>query len=191
MHATLTVSPATAAAGTPRPDRPQFADRRLQGGGHIVYVSHRETQFTLAEPLPRPLAPGQYQAATLKYAPFGPPKLPDGGGRSRIRQHDGRMAAIRRGCFSPGQAGDRGSDNFDVEVWNELTFGSDFLDQATYYQPPPAGSGDVEAAIIAQTTAWLRNPANDVSGVGIGDGFENERPSGGGAPSVPAGCDRD
>ena len=32
-----------------------------------------------------------------------------------------------------------GSQEFDVEIWNELTFGSDFLDQGAYYQPARRG----------------------------------------------------
>ena len=150
-----------------------------------LFTSIAGDTVTLAAPLPRPLAPGQYPAATLRYAPFGPPKLPDGSDNPEFAN---TMAGWLQYVKIVTHLVKRvlGSNNFDVEVWNELSFGSDFLDQATYYQPPPAGSGDVEASIIAQTTAWLRNPANGVSGVGIGDGFENERPTGSGA-SVPAG----
>ncbi len=185
---TLTVSPATAAQV-----HPGLTGLNSLTGGYkaaaTLFTSVTGDTVTLAEPLPRPLAPGQYQAATLKYAPFGPPKLPDGSDNPEFAS---TMAGWLQYVKVVTHLVKRviGSDNFDVEVWNELTFGSDFLDQATYYQPPPAGSGDVEAAIIAQTTAWLRNPANGVSGVGIGDGFENERPSGSGA-SRASRCDRD
>lgn len=150
-----------------------------------LFTSVTGDVVTLAAPLPRALTPGPYQAATLKYAPFGPPRLPDG----RINPE---FATTMAGWLQYVKVVTHlvkrvlGGDNFDVEVWNELSFGSDFLNLATYVQPPPAGSGDVAAAIIAQTTALLRNPANGASGVGIGDGFENEQPFGSGA-TVAAG----
>jgi hypothetical protein len=80
-----------------------------------------------------------------------------------------------------------GSDGFDVEVWNELSMGSDFLGQETYYDPPrEQGSGDATAAILEATVRYLRDPANGVAGIGIGDGFSNQRPWDSGA-TVPPG----
>ena len=39
-----------------------------------------------------------------------------------------------------------GVPKFEVEIWNELSFGSDFLDITKYYNPVPAslqGNGSV------------------------------------------------
>ena len=78
--------------------------------------------------------------------------------------------AVRRGV---------GSDAFDVEIWNEGSFGSEFLDAGRSWSPLPArlgGTGDVADALLRRTIAYLRDPANHVTGIGIGNGFANESP---------------
>ena len=58
-----------------------------------------------------------------------------------------------------------GSQAFDVEIWNELGFGSEFLDVDEYYHPNiDTGQGDVTEAIVERTVAWMRNPANGAIG---------------------------
>ena len=74
-----------------------------------------------------------------------------------------------------------GDDDFDVEIWNELTFGSDFLDINRYYSPEvdtaPGEAMEVTTrAILERSVEWLRDPAHGVPGVGIGDGFASQRP---------------
>ena len=75
-----------------------------------------------------------------------------------------------------------GSDHFDVEVWNELGFGSDFLNQSAYYSPPPDAAtvtrnlNGVEKALLGQTIQMLRNPANGLTDVRVGDGFRDQIP---------------
>ena len=86
-----------------------------------------------------------------------------------------------------------GDDDFDVEIWNELTFGSDFLDRSTYYDPPVDSAGGsvverlqgVTGEILKRTVAWLRAPSHGVSRVGIGDGFSNQTPFLAGSTSPP------
>ncbi len=130
---------------------------------------------TLAEPLPRPLAAGDYMSTTLRYAPFAPPLLPDGSANPQFEATlTGWLSYVKAVTRSVRSA--LGNDDFDVEIWNELSFGSDFLNAATYENPPPAARGDVTAALLARTTAWLRDPAHGVSHVGIGDGFSNQTP---------------
>jgi hypothetical protein len=137
---------------------------------------------TLSKPLPRDLPPGRYPAATLRYAPFGPPRRPDGSPnpafertlRGWLRYVDVVTHEVRKVL---------GSDDFDVEIWNELTFGSDFLYSDRYYDPPPPGEGDPTRTIPDRTVAWLREPANGVSRVGISNGFESQRPWASGANS--------
>jgi hypothetical protein len=79
-----------------------------------------------------------------------------------------------------------GTDDFDVEIWNELTFGADFLYVNRYYDPVPdslSGTGDVMRALLERTITWLRDPAHGVSGVGIGNGFANQTPFAAGSTS--------
>ena len=69
-------------------------------------------------------------------------------------------------------------DGFDVEVWNELSFGSNFLNINNYYSPavdpnaPPSGSdANTNNAILAATAKLIHSR---FPGVQVGDGFEDE-----------------
>jgi hypothetical protein len=139
------------------------------------------TTVTLSRPLDRSLAPGGYAATTLRYAPFGRVGTP-----AFERTLSGWLQYV--GAVTHEARAVLGGDGFDVEVWNELTLGADFLDVNTYYDPPLEAVDPVatEREILARTIAYLRSPENGVSRVGIGDGFANERPWESGA-NVPPG----
>ena len=81
-----------------------------------------------------------------------------------------------------------GSGGYDLEVWNELSFGSQFLDQGNYYSPArESGSGSVTETLLERTVEYVRDPAHGIAaGVGISDGFADQTPFVSGA-SVPAG----
>jgi hypothetical protein len=126
---------------------------------------------TLAKPLDHDLRPGVYAASTLRYAPFPRPRDP-----GFDETMDGWLAYV--GLVTHTVERILGSQRFDVEVWNELSFGSDFLDVNEYYSPPRA-SGSVaqtERAILQRTVDYIRDPAHGVARIGVGDGFANERP---------------
>ena len=81
---------------------------------------------------------------------------------------------------TPGARG-LGGDAFDVEIWNELSFGSDFLER----RPPtttrvPAALQRRRATSSARSSSARSRScatrANGVAGVGIGDGFASETP---------------
>ena len=118
----------------------------------------RSGTATLSRPLPRALAPGPYPASTLRYQPFSPPLLADG-------RPNPAFEATMRGWLAYVDVVTRevkrvvGDDGFDVEVWNELTFGSDFLDRGTYYDPPVDSAGGNAAErlqIVTQECATSR-----------------------------------
>jgi hypothetical protein len=136
---------------------------------------------TLSTPLDRSLPPGSYAASTLRYMPFGRPGTPDF--EQTMQGWLDYVGLVTRTVKSI-----LGDDRFDVEVWNELSFGSDFLDIDRYYSPPiaPGSATATEAEILKETVAYLRAPAHGVADVGIGDGFANQRPWDSGA-NVPAG----
>ena len=81
-----------------------------------------------------------------------------------------------------------GSDAFDVEIWNELTFGSDFLDQGRYYDPCRAsarpGRRDRARSSGARSRACATG-ATASRAIGIGDGFASQTPLPSGATSPP------
>jgi hypothetical protein len=139
---------------------------------------------TLSKPLPHDLAAGEHPAATFRYAPFQAPRTSNG-------RRNQAFEATLQGWLSYVNAavskvrGYLGSTRFDVEIWNELSFGSEFLDARTYYQPAEQGEGNVPAAVLRRTVAFLREPKRGLSEVGIVNGFASERPWDSGATSPP------
>jgi hypothetical protein len=144
-------------------------------------------QAQLSQPLPVSIPAGTYQAVTLRYAPFSAPFTGGGPNPAFEQTLAGWLQYVKAVTTEARKV--LGSDNFDVEIWNELSFGSAFLDITKYYNPVPAslqGTGSVTDQLLARTVQWLRDPANGVSNVGIGDGFANQTPFATGA-NVPAG----
>ena len=143
---------------------------------------------TLSQPLPASLPTGPAAATTLRYEPFAPPYLADGvTPNPRFQQTLGGWLTYVK-AVTQFVAGVYGSDNFDVEVWNELGFGSDFLNEANYFNPvpDPGSTGDVNYALLQATIQMLQNPAVGLTGVQVGDGFSDQVPYTSGA-TVPPG----
>jgi hypothetical protein len=140
---------------------------------------------TLSRPLPQALRAGGHAATTLRFEPFGPPRLADG--RPNPRFEETLVGWLRYAEAVVRDTRDvLGHQRFDVEIWNELTFGSDFLDQGTYYQPArEQGSGSVTDAILRRTVAMLRKGSSPAPGIGIGNGFANQTPFAAGSTSPP------
>jgi hypothetical protein len=139
----------------------------------------------LSKPLPAKLAAGDHKGATLLYAPFGSPRLSGGDPNPAFQATlAGWLGYV--GTVSEEAESVFGAGGYDLEVWNELSFGSQFLDQANYYSPPrESGSGSVTDALLDETVAYVRDPANGISPrVGVSDGFASQTPfaSGGAVP---------
>jgi hypothetical protein len=92
----------------------------------------------LSRPLPVALADGSNVTIhTLKYLPLHPVGYP---------QFDATMGGWRRYIeLALEQVADAGIDQFEIEIWNELTFGSDFLSINNYYESPIVDEGDLRA----------------------------------------------
>jgi hypothetical protein len=149
----------------------------------ILFTAVRDGTATLSKPLPESLDAGNHDAATLLYEPFARPRLPDGRQNPRFER---TLAAWLRYTQAVADFAKEtlGSTAFDLEVWNELSFDSDFLDLDSYYaRRVDRGSGDTTDAILRSTVAWLRRAGNGLAGVGIGDGFASQRPWDSGADS--------
>src|SRR4029077_20442424 len=126
----------------------------------------------LTEDLPS----GSMKVTTLLYEPFRPMTLEDGSPNPRATATmQGWLDYI--GVVTREAKAVLGNDDFDVEVWNEMSFGSSFLNINNYYKPA-IGWNDrpgTAHAILARSGGYLRGPAHGVSGVGIGNGFSSER----------------
>jgi hypothetical protein len=95
----------------------------------ITAINPATGTVTLSKPLPVSLAAGRtVQLDTLRYLPFYPPGTP---------QFEATMAGwldyVRAVLRTVTQTG---VTSFDVEIWNELVFGSEFLGINAYYDPP-------------------------------------------------------
>jgi hypothetical protein len=173
---TVTLDPASAALVAP--GRTGFDGLGFGGDPDVLVTSLAPSGVaTLSRPLSAPLPAGAHPATTLLYAPFGPPQLPGGAPNpafgatlSGWLSYVGTVAREAQSVLGPG--------GFDLEVWNELSFGSQFLDAGSYYAPPrEAGAGDTDSALLAATAAYVRDPANGIApGVEVSDGFASETP---------------
>jgi len=144
----------------------------------------------LSRPLPGPLAAGDQELYVLKYQPFGRLTLPDGKPNpAGVETLEGWGTYVKALTTAAKQVlGTEGAADagFDLEVWNELTFGSNFLSINNYYEPKKfEGFQWVIGDMVARTVQYVNDPANGLPGVHVGDGFNNQWPwgSGSGAPA--------
>jgi hypothetical protein len=93
---------------------------------------------TLSAPLLKPLTQGTLQLVTLKYQPFSGFIFTDGtpnpAGQDTLNGWASYAVAVCQ--FASGILGTSADAGFDLEVWNELFFGSEFLYDSSYYNPP-------------------------------------------------------
>lgn len=150
----------------------------------------KDGDVTLSRPLPKDLPAGRHPAATLKYLPFYPARLKATGMvapefaetmQGWLDYTQSIAANARRVLGTEGQP-DAG---FDLEIWNELSFGSNFLNINRYYDPPVVEGDNPIAEIVKQTVAFVRTPRNRLPNVGIANGFEAQRPWGAASTAPP------
>ena len=147
--------------------------------GDLITSVGSDGWATLSKPLAGALPAGSHSGTTLRYLPFTHPSNPDFEGTMA-----GWLAYVKTVTNEAKSV--LGSDDFDVEVWNELAYASDYLDLNTYYASPvDGGSGKTTDAILARTVS-------SVPDVSVGDGFANQdpRPSGASEPPGLAAIDK-
>jgi hypothetical protein len=160
---------------------------------------------SLSQPLGAELPAGAHPGTTLLYAPFTRPKLSNGQPNPAFEatlagwlNYVGMVCKMASSVVGPG--------GFDLEVWNELTFGSQFLNSEHYYSPevenpeeepvepespgeaPPKSvvSKEIRKALLNATVAYVRSPSSGASAeVGITDGFASQTPFPSGAAAPP------
>lgn len=126
--------------------------------GPLVTAANKAGHLNLSRPLLAPLSAGtKITTGVLKYLPFYPVGTPQftetlGGWKKYVALAVSAVAAAY------------GSDDFDVEVWNELTFGSNFLNVNNYAMPyvvaeikkDSMGRGGVAWALAEATVETLK-----------------------------------
>ena len=158
----------------------------------------------LSAPLPQDLPAGRVGLEELKYQPLQGTRLKDGtpvpeaqetaSGWLRYAAAIGNLARTALGTA------DKDDSGFDIEVWNELTFGSNFLDINRYYDPKreyaepltyrktriwttalrPDARLNFEQkgyeALLPMTVDYFSDPKNGFHKVAVISGFSNQWP---------------
>lgn len=130
------------------------------------------SRLHLAKPLPVALEAGaRLKLATLRYEPFSIPgsSQNDETMRGWLRYVD-LVAGFVTQVLDTRAGADRG---FDIEIWNELTFGSKFLSLNNYYDPKPLAyqSSSIWTDLVERTAAHVAAHALRFSGVAMTNGF--------------------
>jgi hypothetical protein len=132
---------------------------------------------TLSKPLPKTIAAGtSVSMATLKYRPFARPGSADY--QQTIagwQRYVGTVAKFAATALGTTQSQNKG---FDMEIWNELTFGSEFLSINNYYDPVPATYEEesIWANLVKATADYAVANPSQFAGVQFSDGFANTVP---------------
>lgn len=131
--------------------------------------------ITISKPLQSPIEAGQtVRVATLKYRPFSPPGTTDYNNTvSGWQKYVGQVNAYVSGIL--------GAGSFDLEIWNELSFDSQFLYINHYYANAPYNYGagsetDIWSNLTQATADYVNAHAAAFTGVEIGDGFASTIP---------------
>ncbi|HWX44899.1 MAG TPA: hypothetical protein VNY52_06220 [Solirubrobacteraceae bacterium] len=130
---TVKLTPASAAAVVP--GKSGFNGLSFGGDPDILITAVGAGDVaTLSRPLPSALAAGTHPGTTLLYAPFERPTLPDGRPNPTFQATlGGWLSYVASVCRLASSI--VGPGGYDLEIWNELGFGSQFLNAEHYYSP--------------------------------------------------------
>ena len=128
--------------------------------------------ITLSKPLPEDIKAGTpVSLATLKYRPFSVPGSDDyratmAGWQSYV----GTVANFVADVLGTSQSSNKG---FDMEIWNELSFGTHFLYINEYYAQKPYDydKNSILINLIKETSAYVEAHSTDFQGVQLTNGF--------------------
>jgi hypothetical protein len=151
------------------------------GAAPVVDSVAGDGTVQLSRPLPRALPAGALQLRLLRYAPFTRPSLPDGSANPEFEETlNGWLSYLT--AVSSKLRDALGSEQFDIELWNETAAGNNYetFDINTLYDPPleadrPQSFDENLSEIRARSVAWLRAPERHLGSIGVSDGSANMR----------------
>lgn len=134
-------------------------------------------RVTLSKPLKDKILSGaKVRMATLKYAPFSDPSTAEG----RMTLDGWKRYARTIAKFTAETLGTTGSVDlgFDLEIWNEMSFGSNFIHIRRYYDPYPMehDRGETYLDIVKATAEAADAEPGLFAGVRLENGFPNTLP---------------
>lgn len=157
----------------------------------ITKLDAKTGRCELSAPLPKDIPAGDLDIVKLKYQPFSGVAY-KGGKMNPAAQEtvNGWMRYLKTvTSFARDVLATKGTSDagFDLEVWNEYTFGSQFIDIKNYYDPPLEFSENLSykkygmdvkggEVILPLTADFISDPANGLPGVSVISGFSNQRP---------------
>lgn len=131
---------------------------------------------TLSKPLPKDIKAGSsLRAVVLKYRPFSVPGSQDY--QETMRGWKLYVDTVTQ--FVADTLATTDSDRgFDLEIWNELTFGSNFLYINKYYAGNPYDYDEksIWSNLVEETAAYVEANPSLFQGVQISNGFSNTIP---------------
>ena len=143
----------------------------------ILITEVNDNWVTLSKPLPEAIAFGsEMEITTLKYRPFSSPDSADYQNTIRgWQRYVGTVTEYVTEILGTTNSEDKG---FDLEIWNELSFGSNFLYINEYYQNNPYKykKRAIWLDIVAKTVEYVEDNPQKFQGVKISNGFSNTTP---------------
>lgn len=131
---TVKLSPASASEVIPR--RTGFDKLTFGGDPDVLITRVKESAegdiATLSSPLPAELPAGEHKGTTLRFAPFTAPEIKGKSNAEFQETLSGWLEYVRDVCRLATSV--VGPGNYDLELWNELSFGSQFLNAEAYYK---------------------------------------------------------
>ncbi|MFC3801801.1 hypothetical protein [Cohnella sp. GCM10012308] len=156
----------------------------------ITAVDAKTGKLTLSAPLSKDLKAGTLNLTRLKYRPLSGTKFADGKDNPAAQQTlngwNVYLNAVTNTLMGAlGTKNNSADKGFDLEVWNEMTFGSQFLDIGNYYDPklqfsqyPVYTLGSRKATggevLLPMTISFAKQ--KKLAGVRVISGFSNQRP---------------
>jgi hypothetical protein len=173
-----------------RPGYTGFINQKL-GFPLITTVDSQTGRCELSAPLWHDVPTGKLTLVDLKYHPFSGTIFADGSPNPLAEETvKGWTVYVATICqMLKDDLGTEGKPDagFDLEVWNEYTFGSEFLDEKSYYETPRKFKTDISyqnhgrrssghELILPLTVDYVNEPTNRLPGVRVISGFSNQRP---------------
>ncbi len=159
------------------PGRSGLRDLTDYWAAEVLIVAISNHTCTLSKPLPVAFTNGQtVKMATLKYRPFSAPGSPDYLETvAGWQRYVGTVAKFAAETLGTTYAADKG---FDMEIYNELTFGTHFLYINDYYEPDLTNytGSTIWSNLPRATGDYATTNAALFTGVTFCDGFPNTIP---------------
>jgi hypothetical protein len=150
----------------------------------ITGIDPSTNTVTLSKPLPAAIPAGPVAINTFKYRPFDGPDDPHYDAAEQQATINGWNTYVKAianiAANAMGTTVGSPDMGFDMEIWNETSFGSQFLGLSWYYGPAPSASTAIYVAenIVNGTANTAAANPDQFNGVVIEDGFTNEDPIG-------------